>query len=197
MVSRYYKVMPLPFHVDDRCWMIGKAFLRIDSRLKPKIQNLKSKIYHLKSGFTLIELLVVISIIAILMAVATVSYTNAQQKSRDNKRKSDLKGVQQALELYFQQYGMYPEKDNAGLVKCSGGATGKSWGSAFTCDTTTYMNPLPKDPISTTSTPYYYDSTAPYSTYTISTVIENSKDPDLPQMSGCQALPYNWCVKNP
>src|SRR3989344_8208732 len=58
-------------------------------------------------GFTLIELLVVIAIIGILIAAATVSYTKPHQKARDNRRKSDLKSVQQALELYFQQNGKY------------------------------------------------------------------------------------------
>lgn len=151
-------------------------------------------------GFTLIELLVVISIIAILMAVATVSYVNAQQKGRDNKRKSDLKAVQQALEIYFNQNGKYPQSDptsGVGSVECSGAASGINWGSAFTCNSITYMNPLPKDPINATPYFYYYNSSAPYSTYVLSAKLENTKDPDLPQMSGCQPSPYNWCVKNP
>lgn len=150
-----------------------------------------------KLGFTLIELLVVISIIAILIAVATVSYTNAQQKGRDNKRKSDLKAVQQALELYFQQNGKYPEEEPGGTLRCSGAGAGNgtNWGSAFTCLSITYMNPLPKDP--TNTNPYFYFSSAPWGVYVLNAALENTRDPDLPQMSGCQAAPYNWCVKNP
>jgi len=153
--------------------------------------------YKFASAFTLIELLVVISIIAILIAAATFSYTNAQQKGRDNKRKSDLKAVQQALELYFQQNGKYPSTASGGVIQCNiGGDTSiRSWSSAFTCNSITYMNPLPKEP-TTGSQPYYYFTSAPNSTYVISTQLENTKDPDLPQMSGCQSG-YNYCVKNP
>ena len=54
-----------------------------------------------RGGFTLIELLVVIAIIGILSAVVLASLNSARQKSRDAKRVADLKQVQLALELYF------------------------------------------------------------------------------------------------
>lgn len=52
-----------------------------------------------KRGFTLIELLVVISIIGILAAFIVASFTSAQAKSRDSRRKADLDAVKKALEL--------------------------------------------------------------------------------------------------
>lgn len=52
-------------------------------------------------SFTLIELLVVIGIITILITVGTASYTVAQKKSRDVKRKGDLKAIQNAFEQYY------------------------------------------------------------------------------------------------
>ena len=52
-------------------------------------------------GFTLMELLIVIAIIAILVAVAVVSYSSVQKKSRDNRRASDMKAVQNAFEQYY------------------------------------------------------------------------------------------------
>lgn len=61
-----------------------------------------------KSGFTLLELLVVIAIIAILIALGTISYSTAQKKSRDAKRHSDLKEIQNALETYHAVEGEYP-----------------------------------------------------------------------------------------
>ncbi len=51
-------------------------------------------------GFTLIELLVVISIIAILALSAFVYFITAQAKTRDARRKSDLRQIEDALVLY-------------------------------------------------------------------------------------------------
>ena len=71
----------------------------------------------IKSGFTLVELLIVIAIIGILVSLATVSYTSAQQKGRDGRRKSDLHAMQNAWEQYY--------ADNAGAYpsSCSVGST--------------------------------------------------------------------------
>ena len=62
-----------------------------------KIKNLKLKINQ--KGFTLIELLVVIAIIGILASFAIASFTSAQQKGRDARRKSDMDAIKKALEL--------------------------------------------------------------------------------------------------
>ena len=52
-------------------------------------------------GFTLFELLVSISIIGILVALATVSYSAAQKKARDARRIQDMKSIQTAAEQYY------------------------------------------------------------------------------------------------
>ncbi len=63
---------------------------------------------NIKRGFTLIELLVVIAIIGILSSVVLASLNSARAKSRDAKRLSDIKSLQLALELYFDQEKAYP-----------------------------------------------------------------------------------------
>ena len=157
-------------------------------------------IQQFNNGFTLIELLVVIAIIAILISAATISWTNAQQKGRDAKRKTDLKAVQQALEVYFQTNRQYPSS-SSGQIKCNtpGDPSVRNWGSAFTCSSITYMDPLPKDPA---SVEYFYKSTSPYLSYVFSAKLENNNDPDLdPTGLPCTpeggASPKNYCVKNP
>lgn len=52
-------------------------------------------------GFSLIELMVVISIIAILVAVGTVSFTTAQKRARNASRRGAVKAMQDAFEQYY------------------------------------------------------------------------------------------------
>lgn len=74
-------------------------------------------------GFTLIELLVVIAIIGLLSTLAVVALNNARQKSRDAKRISDIKQVQTALELYFNDQSSYPAAVTIGSAIAAGGVT--------------------------------------------------------------------------
>ncbi len=52
-------------------------------------------------SFTLLEMLVVIGIIAVIVSFGFASYSTAQKKSRDAKRKQDLKAIQNAFEQYY------------------------------------------------------------------------------------------------
>jgi len=60
-------------------------------------------------GFTLIELLVVVSIIALLSTAGLIALRTAQRAGRDAKRISDMRSVQNALEIYFNRSGSYPQ----------------------------------------------------------------------------------------
>lgn len=86
-------------------------------------------------GFTLIELLVTVSILAILMTIALLSYGTIQKNARDNKRKSDISSIQSALEQYHADQGYYP-------------VSPLSWGASLTfvgTTTKTYMSKVPQD----------------------------------------------------
>lgn len=156
--------------------------------------------FKLARGFTLLELLVVISIIAVLVATATGSWRNAQEKGRDGKRKSDLKAVQQAVETYIQANGKYPSS-NSGSIRCNipGDSATINWGSEFECGGVTYMQQLPVDSAYQGSSGYYYSSSVT-TNYVLSAQLENSNDPELPPKSTLPCTPQsgrNFCVTSP
>ncbi|MFA6028055.1 MAG: prepilin-type N-terminal cleavage/methylation domain-containing protein [Patescibacteria group bacterium] len=62
-----------------------------------------------KKGFTLIELLIVVAIIGLLATLAIISLTSAQSKARDTKRISDIKSLQSAVEMYYNDNNAYPQ----------------------------------------------------------------------------------------
>lgn len=66
-----------------------------------------------QKGFTLIELLVVIAIIGILAAVVLVSLNSARSKSRDARRLADIRQVQTAMELFYNDNTSYPDDGGA------------------------------------------------------------------------------------
>ncbi len=92
-----------------------------------------------QKGFTLIELLVVISIIGLLSTLAVVSLNNARQKSRDAKRISDVRQIQTALELYYNDANGYPPASPALPSVFSG--------TALTFNSITYMGMIPTAPL--------------------------------------------------
>jgi uncharacterized protein (TIGR02145 family)/prepilin-type N-terminal cleavage/methylation domain-containing protein len=61
-----------------------------------------------KKAFTIIELLVVIAIIGVMASIAIIAIQNSRQNAREAKRVADVKQMQTALELYFNEVGEYP-----------------------------------------------------------------------------------------
>ncbi|MDP2709366.1 MAG: type II secretion system protein [bacterium] len=116
-----------------------------------------------QQGFTLIELLVVIAIIGLLSTLAVVALNNARMKSRDAKRVSDIKQIQTALELYYNDANAYPA---TGGVVPNGTI---SYGGVTYMSSVPY-NPAPADTGCTTATgTYAYTGTGTgNSSYTLS-----------------------------
>ncbi len=132
------------------------------------------------SGFTLMELLVVMAILGILIVAGLGSFTSSQKKSRDIKRKSDLRQISLSLETYYNDFGAYPLSDSSTHQIKGCGSAGTSlcdWGSPWkktpaSGTATVYMITLPSDPSSSRS--YYYDSDGTY--YRLYASLENEKD---------------------
>lgn len=93
-----------------------------------------------KKAFTLIELLVVISIIAVLVSLSLVSFSETRKSARDSKRKADLEQIRSALEIYRNDVREYPSN--------------LPFGAPLTSGSEVYMEMVPKDPL--TSQSYCY-----------------------------------------
>jgi len=119
----------------------------------------KSDFYS--QGFTLLELMLVIVILGVLVLLISGNFFTSLKKGRDARRKTDLKEIKNALELYYQDYGEYPEP------------TYMNFGSSFSRGNKTYFQKLPQDPLEKCS--YKYMRTDSQTYYLLST-IENSQD---------------------
>ncbi len=125
-------------------------------------------------GFTLVELLIVMTLISSLAALVLVNFRSAQMRGRDAVRKSDLRNIQTALRLYYNDIGGYPL--GSGTITGCGGATpgACTWGTAWIRNNTTYMNILPADPLSTQT--YIYTGVAGNEDYTLRACLESKSD---------------------
>lgn len=131
-----------------------------------------------RKGFTLIEILIVVAIIAILASVVLVGLGPTQQAGRDARRLSDLRQVQNGLELYYNKCGFYPgsatgasacaasnNAATAGYADMSSAVTGSGLG----------INTMPLDPTNAAPHTYLFDTNGKTaSQYVLAAVLENT-----------------------
>ena len=115
--------------------------------LKPKTLNLKPK-----SGFTLIEVLIVVSIIGLLSAVVLVGLGGFRSRGRDARRVTDLKSIQNGLELYYSKNNEYPATLDVLMTAGIG------------------INKIPKDPIGSAN--YLYSLSTNKQSYVVAATLD-------------------------
>src|SRR3989304_7436700 len=151
--------------------------------------------WKLLRGFTLIELLVVISIIGLLATLLVANFNAARARARDAQRKSDLRQIQTALRLYYNDTKRYPCEETGGTpgriracsinVNCTQVGV-CSWDGNWLISPTIYMTILPGDPSAPDRPQYRYDQVNNDS-YTLEACLENESD------DGCQGN-ASWCA---
>lgn len=143
--------------------------------------------YSMKKGFTLIELLVVMAITAALIAVALPNYLGARQRARDVQKKEDMNAMKQALQLYYNDYHVYPaattETGKVNYIKGCGD-TGTStcpcgsidFAAGSSCETV-YMKKFPKT--FGTNEISYYAVASDTDDFCLKTSLENASDAEI------------------
>lgn len=129
--------------------MIGLFSYSNMKKLFAKLKNKQIKTPHTTRhvshslGFTSIEFLVVLGVIGIIAVgiIFALDPFAQMQKIRDDRRIEDLNEVQDALEVYFQDYGKYPAS-STNLQIVDAGSGPKAWGNMWK----PYLDQLPQDP---------------------------------------------------
>lgn len=119
-----------------------------NSHTRFKIQDSK---YKIENGFTIVELLVVIAIIALLVAAILIYFKDVRAKSRDSRRKQDLKEIENAIANY--------QSNNNG-----------SSPAVLSELVSEYISRVPQDP--RTGNPYSYKASDNRVSYEINTNLE-------------------------
>lgn len=136
---------------------------------------------RLNLGFTLVELLVVISIISALVTVVAGGFRSSQTRGRDVERKANLKEIANALELYYNDYGQYPDS--------------VTFGTEFTDGKTVYFKELPNDPVSAYVYIYRVVPASDNQKFQLYAYLENTQDKDIiTTTQTCGSKPCNFSI---
>lgn len=111
---------------------------------------MKDGVKKLNSGWTLAEFVIACTIVIILASITLTYFEGARQKARDAQRRTDLKRLALALDLYYNANQSFPSTSGAWWANCSssaGGPHGTSGATGWIPNLApTYIGVLPLDP---------------------------------------------------
>ena len=130
---------------------------------------LDSTTQQVAKRFSLFELLLVIAILGLLSTLAIIIIGNERQKARDAARLEDMREIEVALQLYFNDNNRYPEsKEPVVLGQGNYDCLAASGWSAGGCESI-YLSDAPSNP-TPGGAPYRYTSDG--SAYRVEFVLE-------------------------
>lgn len=149
-------------------------------------------------GFSLIELLVAIAVIATIIGLALPNFLGARTRARDTRRKGELNQLKTALQLYYNDYKLYPASQNGGVGKlnyiagcgadgdtlCPAGCSVDFAAGGTGCNTV-YMTNFPGE----LGTSMFYYQVSLGADFCLKGSLENASDSDITtSQSRCAAL---------
>jgi general secretion pathway protein G len=151
------------------------------------------------TGFTLVEVLVVIVVLGILAAIVVPQASGARIDARIGAREADMRAVGNALELYANDNGVYPQVPGwSGDAPAYGGKGYEGPTAYIPYMSPTYMKILPRDPnpaYPTGSRGYlYYSNGADYKFLAHQTPERFS--PDMPMFDPTRPN-HAWAIYTP
>ncbi len=143
-----------------------------------------------QKAFTLLELLVVIAIIGILISLGVASFSNAQKKSRDSRRREDLKAMQNGLEQHYADYTSYSSSSGHDEQGLTGILSGLNSASEY------FPAGAPVDPRN--QNPYIYRASYNNSSYCLCALLESpgTGNSNSRTCAGFVANGNYFCVSN-
>jgi len=136
-----------------------------------------------KKGFTLFELLVSISIIGILTAIASISFSTAQKKARDARRMEDVQSIAKAAETYY-SVGSYTYPVSLTVAN-------------FTVNSEAMLATIPTDPKPSPYVQYSYQTGVPaVGGFCVCAYMENTNNANATNGSCGFGSGNYYCVKN-
>lgn len=128
-------------------------------------------------------------IIGILATIGLMVFSSSMQKSRDSRRKKDLRSLVDALQMYMSENGEYPP---AGAAGWRGYIQGRNFcNNQFLAAIEYYMDIVPSDPQARQEKEYYYHKIS-NTEYCLVSELERTDDPERID----QADPRTYIMNN-